>query len=187
MIDIETLGTKTTAPILSIGAVRFSPTDAWDHEPWERFSVIVDLETSTYGGGVVELSTLKWWLAPERLTVRNELFIKTRGVDLQNALDGLRIWIGDEAGPTWANSPTFDLAILARAMTALGVEVPWTYRQERDYRTVLNLTTNHTKMMADEKIKSKFDKLRAHSAVDDAEWQTRMLLYIASLKGLEIA
>jgi len=184
MIDIETMGVAVTAPILSIGAVKFDPDMFWDATPLEGFSVNVDLETCTYGGGIIEPGTLKWWLMPERAAAREEL-LKGHGVDLRDALDGLKEWMGD-GGPIWANSPSFDLAILARAFRVMNTQAPWTHRTERDYRTVFCMAPTKYIEMAKEAIGISFPNLTPHSARDDAEWQVRMLVYLTGMMAVDI-
>ena len=184
MIDIETMGLSATAPIISIGAVKFDPEESWDQHPMEAFSVNVDIATVHHVGCAFEGETIKWWLAPERAAAREEL-LKGHGVDLRDALDGLKDWLG-EGGPTWANSPSFDLAILARAFKFMGTEVPWKYTDERDYRTVRKMSPTRYVDMADEEIKISLPNLVGHSARDDAEYQARALIYICDIQGLDI-
>lgn len=57
MIDLETMGTNTCAPIVSIGAVFFSPES---EELGPTFYVPVNLRSSMLNGGVADGDTILW-------------------------------------------------------------------------------------------------------------------------------
>ena len=62
MIDLETLDTKPSASILTIGAVKFDPTgDELKESTCEKFYVKVDLDSCDKLGLTVSQSTLDWW------------------------------------------------------------------------------------------------------------------------------
>ena len=58
MIDLETLGTDPTAPIVAIGAVFFDPKTG---ELGVEFSATIDFE-SACERRTPDASTIKWWL-----------------------------------------------------------------------------------------------------------------------------
>lgn len=128
MVDIETLGTDPGAAIVSIGAVTF------DTEDRETLYCPVSLKSATDAGLTVEGGTLEWWLEQDG-NARDEL---AGGLPLRKALADFNDFVAD-AEELWANSPSFDLAIIAAAMDAVGVTPSWEFYQERDFRTLKNL------------------------------------------------
>lgn len=126
MVDIETLGREPGAAILSVGAVTFDLEGVHD-----TFYQNVDLETCADAGLEVEAATLAWWLDQDE-EARDVL---RGGHDLEAVLtDFADFYSGAEE--IWANSPSFDCEILGHAYDALGIEQPWGFREERDYRTL---------------------------------------------------
>ena len=57
MIDLETMGTRADAPIVSIGAVAFDAKGI-DRE----FYCTVSLHSAVRSGAVIDPSTVMWWL-----------------------------------------------------------------------------------------------------------------------------
>lgn len=129
MVDIETLGTDPGAVIVSIAAVKFG--NGRKHETFYRS---VSPQSATNAGLHVEGGTLEWWLEQDA-DPRKQL---TGGDALGRALADFNDFVSN-AEELWANSPSFDLAILAAAMDAVEIEPTWEFYQERDYRTLKNL------------------------------------------------
>jgi DNA polymerase III epsilon subunit-like protein len=118
MIDIETLGIKPTAPILQIGMARLIGDEIVSH------SWLIDIETA---GGIIEPATLKWW--GKNITLGGT-------IPLNSALWEMNQYI--HAGDlVWAKSPQFDLVIIRESMARCAITPNWSYRQERDLRTLL--------------------------------------------------
>lgn len=59
MIDLETMGNKPNAPIVSIGAVFFEPSTA---ELGADFYRVVSLKSAVRGGAVPDGDTILWWM-----------------------------------------------------------------------------------------------------------------------------
>jgi hypothetical protein len=156
MVDIETLGTEPGCAILSIGAAVF------DHDGVdETWSMSVDLESCEAYGLDADLSTLSWWLS--------------RSDEQQAALEGgeplgdvLREFVQwyrqEDADQLWANSPIFDVAIIDEACARVGVSVPWSFWELRDYRTLSDLALAVDVEQAGTE----------HDALDDAIHQSRI-------------
>ena len=151
MIDIETLGREPGCVICSIGAAKF---DA--REVGETFERSVDITSCQEFGLTIDAETLEWWLTQSE-EARAQL---VGGDGLADVLADLNRFIAD-ADELWANSPSFDLAILEAAFEACGVSAPWEFYEERDYRTIKNLAVTHG--IEQEGIE--------HDAVDDAVHQ----------------
>ena len=131
MIDLETLSTKANACILSIGAARFFPrgTGVMAH-----FEVFVDPRSCTSAGMDIDASTVMWWMHGDRDEARKELMACPR-MQLPTALALFADWLkGDR--PVWGNGATFDNVVLRNAYEACGITTPWSYWNDRCYRTM---------------------------------------------------
>jgi DNA polymerase III epsilon subunit-like protein len=133
MVDIETLGREPGCVICSIGAAKF---DA--REVGETFEASVDITSCQEFGLEIDAETLAWWL-----TQSSEARAQLVGGDgLADVLADLNRFIAD-AAEVWANSPSFDLAILEAAFESCGVSAPWEFYETRDFRTIKNLGVSH--------------------------------------------
>jgi exodeoxyribonuclease VIII len=131
MIDLETLSTESNACILSIGAARFFPrsTGIMDH-----FEVFIDPASCTAKGLVIDADTVMWWMHGDQDAARKELMACPR-LPLRTALLMFMEWLkGDR--PVWGDGATFDNVILRNAYKAAGLGVPWSYWNDRCYRTM---------------------------------------------------
>lgn len=154
MIDIETLGLDVGSSIISIGAVKFDAGDVG-----EEFYRNVDLVSCEAVGLKIDAETLDWWLH-QPVEVQGQL---TNGVTITTALNDLSEFI-DDADEVWANSPSFDCEMLEHAYDVVGLEVPWEFYEERDFRTLkeLPVTVNVEREGVE------------HDALDDAKHQARV-------------
>jgi hypothetical protein len=59
MLDLETMGNGPNAAIVAVGAIEF---DAATNTLGQRFYRGVNLETAVAEGGVIDASTVMWWL-----------------------------------------------------------------------------------------------------------------------------
>ncbi len=189
MLDIETLGLRDDAIILSVGAVKFDPqylgnTPDGPSPILDGFYVAVDPEDAARHGGTTTVSTLQWWLHPDRQAAWKELQ-EMRQIDLFSALDGLALWMraeSDKAQTTarnlivWGNSPSFDCAKLKNSMARVGVDCPWEFRKERDLRTIASLDWNVRKP----------NQGTAHTALADATNQAVHVQLLVQKLGLTL-
>lgn len=159
MIDIETMGNSSDSAIVSIGAVKF---DLISGEIGEKFHQLVQLQSCLDNGLSVSGSTIEWWLK-QSSEAKNSLFDETQErVTINEALFNLSIFIkgNEDCSPfIWANSPSFDCAILKTAYKKCCLIFPWDFRKELDVRTMVYLkpelkNTNNFKGLA-------------HNALDD--------------------
>lgn len=170
-IDLETMSTKPDAAIIAIGAVAF---DLTGKEILDRFYTTVDLASSMAHGGVVDASTILWWM---RQSDEARAEFKGKTILLPHALEQFTLWVeklGDDFC-VWGNGADFDITILGQAYRRIGEEPPWSYRNVRCFRTVRN-------MFAEAEISWEGT---AHKAVDDAEWQARYLMVLWDREGLK--
>ena len=163
VIDLETMSTKATAAITSIGAVRLNEdfTLAENAYFYER----VSLESSMLQGLDVDAGTIRFWMSQED-EARAELY-KDGAQQLHPALARLSLFIDScSAVPhVWGYGPEFDNVILANAYTATGLPLPWHYRNNRSLRELRHMYPNVDVP----------HKGVAHNALDDAKWQAHML------------
>lgn len=177
MVDIETMGTSSSAAIVSIGAVAFDrlsndlltatdpPTD-----PTSSFYVNINLQTSLNAGLEVDGKTIYWWLqqsdearsaiAPNGTSDNNKL-------DLKIALSNFNKWIGsfpdsNKLEYIWSLPSTFDLVILQSAYRSVNSRPAWSHTQEMCMRTLLKLNPS---------IQPPPYRLNKHNALWDAFYQ----------------
>lgn len=165
MIDLETMGLGTNAPILSIGAVAFSQFGVGIESTFHQG---ISLEDSMASGRRPTASTILWWLQQSD-EAREQVCQKGGcGVRLAAGLAAFDAWIKSLPGVpyVWGNGANFDIAILEQAYLDAGMRTPWGYRNVRCFRTV----------MAEFGVESDWVKpVVAHDALADAEAQARTL------------
>lgn len=138
MVDLETLDTKPTAVILSIGAVIFNK----DGLHKAKFYLPVDKYSCLYKGMTVSESTDKFWQkqSPEARKVLTD----PNRVDITTALKALQNYVYKTCKTTKnvhlvGNSCRFDMGILENAYNVCGLKPFWNPFKELDYRTFKNL------------------------------------------------
>lgn len=132
MLDLETLGKGPSACLLSIGAVIFDADGIVD-----TFHVYVDPEDHASHGGVVDASTVMWWMDPQRAEAR-EVMMAVDAADrlpLNTALVRFAQWLGGDR-PVYGCGPAFDNTILRSAYEMVGLPPPWEFWNDRCYRTI---------------------------------------------------
>ena len=155
MIDVETLDTRSTAVILSIGAVEFGPSGLG-----RTFYQNIDIDTCFAHGLTASASTLKWWMgqSPE---ARDEAFADyapSLYAVLQDFIDAFD-WRDKRV---WANGADFDLPIVGNALRAVGLSEPWLFYNSRCYRTLKNTIPKAVYNAL------KIEPRLAHNALEDA-------------------
>jgi len=166
MLDLETMGNGPLAAIIAIGAVEFNiQTGAIG----ERFYAVVDLASSVQAGGVIDASTVLWWM---RQSDEARGAFAASGVSLAAALQQFAGWMENRGigVRVWGNGAAFDNVILASAYRALSLPVPWRFWNDRCYRTIKSLHPAIPMQRVG----------TYHNAVNDAESQARHLLAILS-------
>lgn len=133
MVDLETMSTRHTAAIASIGAVVFDPNaESLEHCP--TFYQTVCLESNDRDGRHFSGSTIVWWLKQSEAA---RAALLTDSLPLHGALMRLQRFIQDHRPLLcWANSPSFDCAILRSAFAHHHMHFPFEYYNERDLRTI---------------------------------------------------
>ena len=168
MLDLETMGTGPNAAITAIGAVKFDPDKG---EIVETFYFKVNLESSVKQGGVIDASTVIWWLGQNE-EARAEM--QKKGGHILDGLYEFKGQIGADAR-IWGNGAAFDNVILRSAYERAQIIAPWDFRNDRCYRTVKAMF-KQTPTVEKPTV--------AHHALADAEAQAKHLMLIAKTHGL---
>lgn len=167
MIDLETMGTRPDAPIVSIGAVSFN-SDGIVSE----FYANVDLASSTNSGAVIDPNTVMWWMSQSD-EARAALLVKEDEYSLVGALSALSNWFPDEVAGVWGNGASFDNVILSESYLRAAVLRPWPFWKDRCYRTVKNMYPDVPMTRGG----------THHNALDDARTQAEHLIAISKSRG----
>lgn len=131
MIDIETLSTRPNAHILSVGAVAF------DLEKGIQTVVHYAL-SGAQGGRHVDPETVAWWAMQgeeARKAAFGEGVVRISLLRLCELFDYFFNYSQSVDG-VWSRSPDFDLTILRDAYRQVNCEPQWSFREQRDCRTL---------------------------------------------------
>ncbi len=140
MVDLETMGKKSNAPVVSIGAVIFDPATGF---LGETFYKVVSLESAVSWGAEIDPSTVIWWMK-QSSEARSEI-ANDNAIQLDDALLQFSEFVfenipgGCETAQIWGNGATFDNTILRSSFERACLDCPWDYRNDRDVRTMVEL------------------------------------------------
>lgn len=184
MLDLETLGTGNNAAIVAIGACEFDPysdgvLDVVDvaGNMYHRFYKTISPDSAIKAGGVVDGSTVSWWLQQSD-AARRQTFPPDAG-DIRDALNHLCGFVearGKDVA-VWGNGATLDNIVIRSAFRMVGLPVPWSFRNDKCYRTVINLLPPNRRP---EFVRSGV----AHNALDDAITQALYLQKVYKALGI---
>jgi 3' exoribonuclease, RNase T-like len=184
-IDLETLGKRYDAPIVSIGVQQFNRDTG---KLGQTFYRVVDINSSIKAGRI-DGSTVAWWI--EQSTKAKVIFAKdTPKVGLATALDELARWMRGFPGDprVWGNGATFDISILEYAFDhgGVGLKEPWQFFNVRDVRTLVDAAGYTAKNVPVAPVGTH------HNALDDAIYQANVVSHCwqrigAALYGQEKA
>jgi len=140
MVDLETMGKKPGAPIVSVGAVFFDPASG---KTGAEYYQVISLESSMSFGARPDASTILWWLkqSPE---ARSAIVLDDT-VGLVEALEQFLDFIADNAAngsknvQLWGNGSSFDCSLLESAFELADTPFPIPHWNYRDVRTVVEL------------------------------------------------
>jgi hypothetical protein len=129
------MGLRPTAPIVAIGAATF---DYRKMIIGERWYANVSLASSVALGSVIDPDTVMWWLrqsddARKALT-RPAMYANEALAELSAWMD--RNMVERKQRRVWCAGPDFDFVLLREHYIKAGLEVPWEFYNQRDYRTI---------------------------------------------------
>jgi len=165
--DLETLGNTSNAPIVQIGAVKF--TDEGDII--DKFHRNIDLNSLKQYDFKMDYATISWWFNQSDVAIKSVFGESLERVSLSKALYDFTEWIGKTSDYVYWSHATFDPPILNNNLLMVGRGNPIPFRLHRDIRTLTHFV-------------GKFNVERkgiAHNALDDCIFQAE---YIS--KGIQI-
>lgn len=176
MLDIETVDNTNTSAILSIAAVPWNPeTGAFATKNY--FYEVINLQSCFDVGLTAGGDTIEWWFDQSREARMAALGLGTNGerkkekLSLIQALVKFELFLNAQKTATgkgyiiWGNSARFDIGIVANAYKACKLPMPWSFRNERDVRTLVHLSPSS-------KTKTQFIGTK-HNPVDDCKYQIK--------------
>lgn len=177
--DLETLGTYHNAPIVQLGAVKFTT----DGDIKDEFLKTFKLSSLEGYGFEPDYGTIQFWFkqSPEAI---NSVFNVEDKTALYDGLQKFQNWIGKNPKDFsyWSHA-TFDPVLLTNACKKLGLKDPISYRNHRDIRT---LSCLYEFLTGKEKTKTERVGIH-HNALDDAKFQaayiSEMLVDLQRLTG----
>lgn len=168
MLDLETMDNGPLSAIVQIGAVQFNP---YDGSIGKTFETNVDLTSAVLAGATVNQDTMDWWR--KQGVEAQKALCNPAPVNIHKALTTFSMFIDRCAckyGPfVWGNGATFDNVILTSAYQMCGMKRPWTYRNDRDVRTLVALG----QMIGYDALKENKRTGTYHRGVDDAKYQAQ--------------
>ena len=172
-LDIETLGQRYNAVIVSIGACKFSINTGIV----DTFSVNIDPESCTELGLKTDKSTLEWWSTQPK---EARMAWRSNPVSLVDGLTQFIDWWGSDKNQiVVVNGASFDCPIMNSALNVVGLTTPWHFRNEFDLRTMYTmLDTSNKEVREMLKLTDGY-----HTALDDAKAQANCMIHL--LKSLE--
>lgn len=166
MVDLETLDTRPTAVILSIGACRVNWGTGEASDPFYR---VIDPASCEEAGLTKSKDTLAWWAKQSEEARR---VFTDPNVSLLQALTDFATYLKFFGGRVrvWGNGSDFDNVILINAYNALGLDAPWRFYDNRCFRTVRKQLGH---LITEPPRGGTY-----HNALDDAVFQTQILLQL---------
>ena len=164
MIDLETMSTRPTAVVISIGAVKFN-----DDGVTDRFKVNISPKSYQQYGNKFHVSpdTVEWW---SKQSPEARAAWRTDPYPVEEAFQMFSDWYGPKSFWTWGNGSAFDISIMENAYNVLGMDIPWNYGDVMCLRTMCNMT--NTRVDRSEGV--------FHDALVDAENQAKFLIKLLS-------
>lgn len=191
-IDIETLDTRNTAVVTSVGGYAFrkstqlKPTLGGNGR---EFEAQLDIDAQLRIGRTVSASTLRFWGSQDRDLFNKQLVGR---MSILGFTKGLRDWMRQfeisQVGPNaktarriWVFGPHFDIAILQGLFEHQRVEPPWVYNEVRDVRTLVKVASA---AMCGAPVAAANGT--PHDALSDAKAQAEMVIQSARILGFDL-
>lgn len=156
MLDIETLGTRPGAVILSAAFVRFSDLASCT----ATLSVPDQIQT----GMEIDSDTHAWWgtQSPEAWAAATQN--ARPAVAVAEYFAAWLAWAAPTDRLVWCHGASFDAPLLGELYRRLGMPCPWSFRDVRDTRTLYDLAGVDVR---------KYGEGVSHVALSDALAQTK--------------
>ncbi|QFS86605.1 MULTISPECIES: 3'-5' exonuclease [unclassified Marinobacter] len=169
MVDIETLDTRPSAVVISIGVVLFNRREpkVKMKELNLKFGKKEFRDEQIMMGRTVDKETVAWWKGQEPDAKR--IFKQANVTSMEDALNKLTAFLtqGDTNYLIWGNGSDFDNTIMTSLYESFGMQAPWKFWNNRCFRTFKGEHGHITRPPEFHGVK--------HDAVDDARQQARYL------------
>lgn len=137
MVDIETFSQRPTATVIAIAAIKFDPLAMFRGKAESTFDDMLFFAPISVKQarllGHTDPETVDWWERKEPMLKEIVLNGTAMPLDVYNSF--FNFCVGCDR--IWAKSPTFDCIILRHLASQLGQSFPFSFRDERDVRTML--------------------------------------------------
>lgn len=163
-IDLETLDTKPSATVLSLGAVKFDPFT--DEEPYDELYLKILVDDQDRLGRTSSDATIEWW-SKQDPAIMEESFDQTGAVTVEQALHILTKWVWG-VDVLWGQGYGFDFTIIEDMYRSVGKPIPYNFWQVRDSRTLFSVCK--------EDPRKKIQK-NLHNALADAYYQSKAIQF----------
>ena len=178
MLDLETMGTKPNAPVITIAAVMFNPKT---RETGEKFVTGVSLKDSVTSGAVIEADTVQWWMAQSEEARQVMLYSQKYASDQAAAITMFEFWLNLQQPDytqlrIWGNGAGFDNVLLEQMYARCTRTPAWKFYQNRCYRTLRNMASKAAAGVP-------FEGAR-HNPVHDATYQIHVLFEVMNQLNL---
>lgn len=131
MLDLETLDTRRSAIVLSIGAVRFDPNSS---RISSSIYLVPNQNEQRAAGRTESLATLAWW---REQTPQAREVLTSPSIPVLDALSAFTAWLSQEdVDGVWGNSVAFDNEIIRSLYESFNLDAPWPFWIDRCFRTV---------------------------------------------------
>ena len=173
MIDLETLDTKPSCTVLSLGAVKFDPLN--DSEPHSELYLKISVDDQDRLGRTTSDDTIAWW-AKQDPAAMEEAFDQTGAVTVEEALRQLTKWmVGVDT--LWGHGYGFDITIIEDMYRMVKQPIPWNFWIVKDSRTLFGCCEKDPRKILKQE--------NLHNALADAYFQAKGVQYAYNELGLK--
>ena len=172
MLDLETLGTRPEAVILTLGAVKFNPYRISD--PGPGLYIRPDVDEQIARGREVRDDTLQWWMEQAEDVREEALGDGNDRIKLEEMYRQLNKFLVG-ADSIWCQGPAFDIVILENIYRQMGWPTPWQFWQIRDSRTLFGVHGDPREK----------NKAGLHNALEDCVSQAQGVQQIYTKLGIK--
>lgn len=172
MIDLETLGVRTSSVVLSLGVVVL----ANDGEIY-KFYAQLNVDDQTHLDRTIDSSTLDFWMK-QKDEAKKDVF-NGEGDATFCGLIGFVNFMKefDDDIKVYGNGSDFDISMIISLLESFGVKPTWKFWNHRCYRTLKSMLPNKVKL---ERVGT------YHNALDDAESQLNHLIALCEANNIKL-
>ena len=163
VFDIETLGTRASSKVLTIGATFFDDEERPNPSLILSRREIIQLDAELQPERTVDIHTLRWWIDQSPECVAEGWNGSMSPAEAERRLNEWAAYHSLEEAQWWCRGPHFDASILENLFNI----VPWRYNKVRDSRTLFAVSGESERDRLSDAWGS-YPELVQHAAEDDA-------------------